>query len=382
MVGDDWNEIVLGGLIDIKHGYAFKGQYFHDEPTKHVLLTPGNFAIGGGYKAEKLKYYDGPVPEEFVLRGGDLLITMTDLSKAADTLGYPALVPMEEYPQYLHNQRLGKVIIRNNSRIDKRFLYYLLCVRDYRDEIVAGATGTTVKHTSPERIKRYRTRIHAQLDEQHAIAHILGTLDDKIELNRRMNETLEAIARAIFKSWFIQYDPAHVKADRLIRDGCLEVGDGYRAKNSELGTPGLPFIRAADPQQAEDREQLRVLLAGRPSGGILFTTIQKFAPSKDEIRFPRLSDRTNIVVIADEAHRTQYGFRAVLDKKTGKYTYGFAKYLRDALPNATFVGFTGTPIETDDRDSRTVFGEYVSIYDIQDAVDDGADEWSNTAQGT
>jgi type I restriction enzyme R subunit len=126
------------------------------------------------------------------------------------------------------------------------------------------------------------------------------------------------------------------------------------------------------PRQAEDREQLRALLAGRPSGGIIFTTIQKFAPNKDEERFPRLSDRTNIVVIADEAHRTQYGFRAVLDKKTGKYKYGFAKYLRDALPNATFVGFTGTPIETDDRDSRTVFGEYVSIYDIQDAVDDGA----------
>jgi type I restriction enzyme R subunit len=80
----------------------------------------------------------------------------------------------------------------------------------------------------------------------------------------------------------------------------------------------------------------------------------------------------NIVVVADEAHPTQYGFRAVLDKTTGKYKYGFAKHLRDALPNATFVGFTGTPVESDDRDTRAVFGDYVSIYDIQDAVEDGA----------
>jgi type I restriction enzyme R subunit len=126
------------------------------------------------------------------------------------------------------------------------------------------------------------------------------------------------------------------------------------------------------PQQAEDREQLRALLAGRPSGGIIFSTVQKFSPRDAEEQFPKLTDRTNIVVIADEAHRSQYGFSAVLDKKSGKYKYGFAKHLRDALPNATFVGFTGTPVESYDKDTRAVFGDYVSVYDIQDAVDDGA----------
>jgi len=126
------------------------------------------------------------------------------------------------------------------------------------------------------------------------------------------------------------------------------------------------------PQQAEDREQLRTLLNGRASGGIIFTTVQKFSPEKDEDQFPRLTERTNIVVIADEAHRSQYGFNAVLDQKSGKFKYGYAKHLRDALPNATFVGFTGTPIESDDKDTRAVFGDYVSIYDIQDAVDDGS----------
>ncbi len=126
------------------------------------------------------------------------------------------------------------------------------------------------------------------------------------------------------------------------------------------------------PQQAGSREELRTLLAGRPSGGIIFTTVQKFTPDAGEDVFPLLSDRNNIVVIADEAHRSQYGFRAVLDKKTGRYKYGFAKHLRDALKNATFVGFTGTPIEGSDNDTRAVFGDYVSVYDIQDAVDDGA----------
>ena len=135
---------------------------------------------------------------------------------------------------------------------------------------------------------------------------------------------------------------------------------------------GARSLLKETPQQAEGRDQLRALLNGRPSGGIIFTTVQKFSPEKDEDQFPSLTERTNVVVIADEAHRSQYGFNAVLDKKTGKYKYGFAKHLRDALPNATFVGFTGTPVETDDKDTRAVFGDYVSVYDIQDAVDDGA----------
>jgi type I restriction enzyme R subunit len=126
------------------------------------------------------------------------------------------------------------------------------------------------------------------------------------------------------------------------------------------------------PLQAESREELRELLANRPSGGIIFTTIQKFMPAKGEKEFPKLTDRDNVVVIADEAHRSQYGFRATLDATTGAFKYGYAHHMRSALPSATFVGFTGTPIESDDKDTRRIFGEYVSIYDIQDAVTDGA----------
>jgi len=148
------------------------------------------------------------------------------------------------------------------------------------------------------------------------------------------------------------------------------------------------------PVQAVTRQDLRTKLSNRPSGGIVFATIQKFMPGEDEDSFPLLSDRHNIVVIADEAHRTQYGFEAKLKTlKAAKpldtaaandpqalmaaqpravYQVGYAQHLRDALPNATFVAFTGTPVSSEDRDTRSVFGEYISIYDMQQSREDGA----------
>ncbi len=126
------------------------------------------------------------------------------------------------------------------------------------------------------------------------------------------------------------------------------------------------------PIQVEDREELRDVLSARQAGGIIFTTVQKFALFEAEGNHPILSKRGNIVVISDEAHRSQYGDKARLNHKTGKFTFGYSKHMRDALPFASFIGFTGTPISKEDKDTRAVFGEYVSIYDIQDAVDDGS----------
>lgn len=133
-----------------------------------------------------------------------------------------------------------------------------------------------------------------------------------------------------------------------------------------------------EPVQANDRQHLKELLKVA-SGGVVFTTIQKFQPDEGNV-YEELSDRTNIVVIADEAHRTQYGFKAkTVDDKDedgniiGKRTvYGFAKYMRDALPKATYLGFTGTPIEGNDINTPAVFGGYVDVYDIAQAVEDGA----------
>src|ERR1700730_3758787 len=125
------------------------------------------------------------------------------------------------------------------------------------------------------------------------------------------------------------------------------------------------------PQQAADRDDLRKLL-DRPSGGVIFTTLQKFAPEPGTTDYPVLTDRRNVIVIADEAHRSQYGFRAKIEQKTGDISYGFAKYMRDGLPNASFIGFTGTPIEEEDVNTPAVFGDYIDIYDISRAVEDGA----------
>jgi type I restriction enzyme R subunit len=133
-----------------------------------------------------------------------------------------------------------------------------------------------------------------------------------------------------------------------------------------------------EPKQADDRQQLKELLKVG-SGGVVFSTIQKFQPEEGNV-YEQLSDRRNIIVVVDEAHRTQYGFQAkTVDEKDDqgevvgkKVVYGFAKYLRDALPNATYLGFTGTPIEKTDVNTPAVFGNYVDIYDIAQAVEDGA----------
>lgn len=130
-------------------------------------------------------------------------------------------------------------------------------------------------------------------------------------------------------------------------------------------------ILRQEPQQADSRKNLRELLT-RESGGVVFTTIQKFSPEDDEDSLPTLSDRTNIIVMADEAHRSQYGLKARVRESDAKLVYGNAKYMRDALPQASYIGFTGTPIETDDKSTPAVFGDYIDVYDIQRAVEDQA----------
>ena len=210
-MGNNWIPIKFGDLVDIRHGFAFQGEYFKETPTRDILVTPGNFAIGGGFKIDKVKYYDGPVPNGFVLKPGELLVTMTDLSKAADTLGFPAFVPQAKNGiQFLHNQRIGKVQIKPGADLDLKYLYYLLCSQSYRNEILASATGTTVKHTSPSRIGEFRF-LRPKIEEQRAIGEFLEAFDQKIAINRKISETLEFTARTLFKSWFVNFEPVHAK---------------------------------------------------------------------------------------------------------------------------------------------------------------------------
>ena len=133
----------LGDICEIKHGYAFRGEHFCDEPTDYLLVTPGNFAIGGGFQ-EKPKYYNGIIPDDYVLSMNDLIVTMTDLSKQGDTLGYSALVPASN--RYLHNQRIGLVTIKSDCVL-KEFVYWVMRTRNYQRFIVNPASGSTVKQT-------------------------------------------------------------------------------------------------------------------------------------------------------------------------------------------------------------------------------------------
>lgn len=200
----NWQKYRLGDLVKIKHGFAFKGEFFSDKPTKDILLTPGNFKIGGGFKTDKFKYYKGDIPKDYILKENDILITMTDLSKAGDTLGYAAKIPPHSNIKYLHNQRLGLVQFKNNN-IDSEYLYWLLRTREYQYYILGSATGSTVKHTSPSRIQDFEFYAPSDIAEQKRIAEILTSLDDKIELNNQMNQTLEAMVQAIFKEWFVDF---------------------------------------------------------------------------------------------------------------------------------------------------------------------------------
>lgn len=136
------------------------------------------------------------------------------------------------------------------------------------------------------------------------------------------------------------------------------------------GRSGKGLLRQT-PKQAETSKELKSLLSVE-SGGIIFTTMQKFEPEANETTMAALTERKNVIVMADEAHRTQYGFNAKYDEKGEGIKYGYAKYLRDALPNATFVGFTGTPVASTDKNTQMVFGNYIDVYDMTQAVADGS----------
>lgn len=205
----NWATRKLDELISIKHGFAFKGEFFTEQQTFDYLITPGNFAIGGGFKGDKFKYYNGPVPEDYILKVGALVVTMTDLSQQADTLGYSALIPELDNHQILHNQRVGLVHNISNE-IDKEFLYFLLRSKEYRHHVVSGATGTTVKHTSPTKILSFEFQL-PPIHVQKNIAKCLIALEQKATVNFECNKTLEEMAQAIFKSWFVDFDPVKAK---------------------------------------------------------------------------------------------------------------------------------------------------------------------------
>ncbi|MDP2209156.1 MAG: restriction endonuclease subunit S [Bacteroidota bacterium] len=218
----EWKEYRLGDLIDVKHGFAFKGEFITPEPTIDILVTPGNFNIGGGFKSDRFKFYLGDYPEEYVLKDGDLVVTMTDLSQEGDTLGYSAKIPKHSGKRFLHNQRIGLVNLISD-KADKDFIYWVMRTYEYQGFIVGAASGTSIRHTSPSSIKEYAFEL-PPLREQTAIASILSSLDDKIDLLHRQNKTLEALAETLFRQWFL---PSSRNAE-LRRAGVDEAEEGWK----------------------------------------------------------------------------------------------------------------------------------------------------------
>ena len=198
-----WESLKLGEVIDVKHGYAFKSEFFANS-GKYVLLSPGNCHEEGGLKlkGDKEKYYSSEFPAEYLLSEGDIIIVMTDLINTAPILGGAFIIP--ENSRYLHNQRLGAVKITDDRRIDKGFLYHLLNSHSYRAQIRGSASGATVRHTAPTRIKDCVVRVPKDVSYQKKIAGTLSIYNDLFENNLRRMALLEESAKLLYREWFIR----------------------------------------------------------------------------------------------------------------------------------------------------------------------------------
>jgi len=207
-----WRDCTLGDLLEIKHGFAFLGEHFSDKGS-HIVLTPGNFYDEGGFKNKgiKEKWYSGPIPKDYILSKGDLLIAMTE--QAEGLLGSSAIIPRSGL--YLHNQRLGLVNIRDAEAADKNFLYFLFNSKSVRQQIRGSASGTKIRHTAPSRIESVKVRVPPLLI-QRRIAGILSAYDDLIENNQRRIKILEEMARSLYREWFVHFRfPGHENHPRV-----------------------------------------------------------------------------------------------------------------------------------------------------------------------
>ena len=227
----DWRDCKLGDLLQLKHGFAFLGEHFGSTGT-HVVLTPGNFLEEGGFKEkrDKAKWYSGPIPDDYVLNEGDLIVAMTE--QAEGLLGSSALIPRSGV--YLHNQRLGLVQIRDRKQADQHFIYYLFNSKPVRQQIRGSASGTKIRHTAPSRIADVKVRLPS-LPVQRRIAGILSAYDELMENSQRRIRLLEAMARALYREWFVHFRfPGH---EKLHSSPSGRGGGEGRAKrvNSPLG---------------------------------------------------------------------------------------------------------------------------------------------------
>ena len=336
---EEWKEYKISNICNIKHGFAFKGQYFTDTKQIHICTTPGNFALKGGFKLDKPKYYNGPIPIDYILRPDDLIVTMTDLSKEGDTLGYSALVPQNQNHIFLHNQRIG--LVENiQDEIDKHFLYWIMRTYKYQKYIVNHSSGSTVKHTSPNSIGTYTFKAPS-LKKQKEIASFLDNIETKIGLNRKINDNLEQQAQALFKSWFVDFEP--FKDGKFVESELGMIPKGWRVGTlNEIGnvvgggTPSKskPEYYCSDGIAWITPKDLSISKTKFISNGEIDITELGYKNSSAKI-MPKgsilFSSRAPIgyIAIALNDITTNQGFKSVIPKKAG--TAFIYLYLKDSV---------------------------------------------------
>lgn len=218
------NRMKLGEILSVKHGWAFKGEYFAEDGEQSIL-TPGNFFEKGGFKPNngKERYYTGTYPKEYLCHKGDLIVAMTQ--QAEGLLGSTALVP--ENNKYLHNQRIG-LITCDEKRLNKLFAYYLFMTKSVREQLERSSSGTKVKHTSPEKIYDVEVEI-PDVNSQQKIANLLWFIDEKIANNNAINDNLEQQLTTLYDYWFTQFDfpnengkPYQSSGGKMVMNNCLK----------------------------------------------------------------------------------------------------------------------------------------------------------------
>jgi len=342
-----WAEYSLDDIIHIKHGYAFKGEFFSEEPTDDILLTPGNFNIGGGFKAQKLKYYNGDFPVDYILDENDVIVTMTDLSKEADTLGFSAKVPAWFGKRFLHNQRIGLVSLKSDD-FDLNYLYWLMRTYSYQRFVANGATGATVKHTSPTKICQYKFTAPEDKTTQRKIASILSAYDDLIENNLKRIKLLEEKA-------FLRYKGI-VREEKLEKHILSDFGDIITGKTPSTAIADyfgedVPFIKTPEMHNQIFIEHTDQMLS------------ELGAKSQEKKFLPPLSlcvsciGTAGVVGITSKPSQTNQQINSIVfnEKKNVYFFYALMSQMKEQLDALGSNGSTFTNVNKNKFENMEVF---------------------------
>lgn len=368
-----WRDVQLGDGIHVKHGFAFKGEYFASS-GEHMVLTPGNFLEKGGFRTRegKERYYHSDFPEEYLLNEGDLIVAMTEQGEGL--LGSAARIPGKG--KYLHNQRLGLVQVVDTDLFDRKYLYWLFNSADVRAQIRATSTGAKVKHTAPERIKKVRISV-PDIEGQKVIAHILDSYDNLIATNQRRIALLEEAASRQYREWFVHLRfPGH-EALRVV-DG---VPEGWNMK-VPLSTVADVNARSIGAKDKPD-EVIYIDISSVSPGSVNDVTAYAFADAPGRAR--RRVVHGDVIWSCVRPNRRSYaliwepneklvastGF-AVLSAKSVPFSYlylttvtdAFVGYLEQnatgaAYPAVTAKVFEDAEITVPDEITLTAFDSFV-----------------------